>query len=330
LAFLVRGDFERGWQENEARWQCKDFNPRNFKPPRWDGGSLEGRRILLHAEQGFGDTFQFVRYARLVKEERGGRVILWCPRPLAPLMNQCPYLDKVTIEGEKLPEFDCHLPLLSSPKLFGTTLATVPCQTPYLYAKPDLIQSWREELSYIQAFRIGINWQGNPRYRGDRHRSIPLEQFAPLAKVPGVRLVSLQKGLGTEQIDKVAGKLSVTTLGAHRDEAAGAFMDTAAVLMNLDLIVSSDTSLVHLAGGLGVPIWIALPWAADWRWLLQREDVPWYPTMRLFRQREPGDWTEVFTRIANELQGFAVAAGRREQPKGFALAQDFWTAAGAG
>lgn len=311
LAYLVRGDFERGWQEYESRWQCKDFNARNFGKPRWEGEPLEGRRVLLHAEQGFGDTFQFVRYARMVREERGGRVILWCPKPMVPLMTQCPYLDQVTIEGDKLPEFDCHLPLLSLPRIFGTTLETVPSQTPYLFAKPELVEAWRNEFSYIHAFRVGINWQGNPRYRGDRHRSIPLEHFATLAKVPGVRLISLQKGFGTEQIDKVAAKFSVTTLGAQRDETAGAFVDTAAILMNLDLVVSSDTSLVHLAGGLGVPIWIALPWAADWRWLLQRKDCPWYPTMRLFRQCEQGDWTELFGRIADELSQVVGEAKHR-------------------
>ena len=321
LAFLVRGDFERGWREYESRWQCKDFNPRNFKQPQWNGGPLEGRRILLHAEQGFGDTFQFVRYARLVKEERGGRVIVWCPKPLVPLVSQCPYVDQVTVEGAKLPEFEVHLPLLSLPKVFGTSLETIPSQVPYLFAKPQLVEHWRDELSYINAFKIGINWQGNPRYRGDRHRSVPLEKFASLAKVPGVRLVSLQRGLGSEQIDQVSSRLSVTALGAHRDEAAGAFMDTAAILMNLDLVVSSDTSLVHLAGGLGVPVWVALPWAADWRWLLEREDSPWYPTMRLFRQREPGDWDELFQRISGQVQQktaarFLVnraAAGWRDQ-----------------
>ncbi|HET6879036.1 MAG TPA: tetratricopeptide repeat protein [Pirellulales bacterium] len=311
LAFLVRGDFERGWREYELRWQCKDFRPRNFKPPLWNGERLDGRRILLHAEQGFGDTFQFVRYARLVKEERGGCVIVWCPRPLVPLVSQCPYVDQVTVEGEKLPEFDCHLPMLSLPQLFGTTLECVPAEVPYLFAKPELVARWHDEFSYISAFKVGINWQGNPRYRGDRHRSIPLKEYEPLAKTPGVRLISLQKGFGSEQIAQVAAAFSVTELGAHRDEETGAFMDTAAILMNLDLVVSSDTSLVHLAGGLGVPVWVALPWAADWRWLLKRTDSPWYPTMRLFRQHEPGDWQGVFQRIRDELSELASCSRTR-------------------
>lgn len=178
----------------------------------------------------------------------------------------------------------------------------MPVSAPYLFAKPDLIARWREEFSYINAFKIGINWQGNPRYRGDRHRSIPLKQFAPLARIPGVRLINLQKGHGSEQVAQQSANFSVTELGAHRDEHAGAFMDTAAILMNLDLVVSSDTSLVHLAGGMGVPIWIALPCAADWRWLLKRHDCPWYPTMRLFRQSEPSNWEEVFGRIAQDVR----------------------------
>lgn len=307
LAFLVRGDFERGWREYEWRWKCKDFNPRKFGKPQWGGEPLDGRTVMFHAEQGFGDTFQFVRYVRMVKEQHGGRMIVWCPKPLIPILSQCPYIDQLTVEGEKLPEFDVHLPLLSLPHIFGTTLTTVPAEVPYLFAKPELVEHWRRELSYIDAFRIAINWQGNPRYRGDRHRSIPLEKFAPLAQMPGVRLISLQKGFGSEQIPKLAGKFSVTELGGHVDGAAGAFMDTAAVLKNVDLFVTSDTALAHLAGGLGVRVWMPLPKAADWRWLLLREDCPWYPTMRLFRQKEFGNWEEVFERICRGVEELARA-----------------------
>ncbi|HUY90073.1 MAG TPA: tetratricopeptide repeat protein [Pirellulales bacterium] len=313
LAFLVKGDFERGWREYEWRWKCKDFNPRKFGKPRWEGEPLDGRRIMLHAEQGFGDTFQFVRYARLVKEERGGTVIVWCPKPLIPLLRHCPYIDQLTVEGDALPEFDVHLPLLSLPKIFETTLEMVLRETPYLFAKPELIERWREEFGYIDAFKIGINWQGNPKYRGDRHRSIPLDKFAPLARLPGVRLISLQKGLGTEQIAQATERFSLTELPDHRDGATGSFMDTAAILMNLDLVISSDTSLVHLAGGMGVPVWVALPRAADWRWLLNREDCPWYPTMRLFRQREWGNWEELFDHMAGEVWEL-VKQKQRQRP----------------
>jgi hypothetical protein len=183
-----------------------------------------------------------------------------------------------------------------------TTVTTVPCETPYLYADPALVAHWRRELAPIAGHRIGINWQGNPQYKGDRNRSIPLVRFAPLANLPGVKLISLQKGLGTEQLADFADRYGVTDLGSQLDERAGAFMDTAAVLMNLDLFITSDTATAHLAGALGVPTWLAIPWSADWRWLELRTDSPWYPTMRLFRQHEPGDWDAVFQRMVDELR----------------------------
>ncbi|OYV94189.1 MAG: hypothetical protein B7Z73_02960 [Planctomycetia bacterium 21-64-5] len=302
LSYLIRGDFERGWREYEWRWKCKDFNARKFGKPAWDGSPLHGRRIMFHAEQGFGDTFQFIRYARLVKERYDCTVILWCPKQLVPLVREIPYIDEVTIEGEPIPEIDVHLPLLSLPMVFGTTVETVPGEVPYLYAKPELIERWRKELSYIGALKIGIAWKGNPRYRGDRHRSIPLERFAPLADIPGVRLIGLQKGLGTEQIAQLNDRFSLTELPASRDEAAGSFMDTAAILKNIDLVISCDSSLTHLAGGLGVPVWLAQSLASDWRWLLNRDDSPWYPALRIFRQKTLGDWEEVFERMAGELR----------------------------
>ncbi|HQU45321.1 MAG TPA: tetratricopeptide repeat protein, partial [Pirellulales bacterium] len=302
LSYLIRGDFERGWREYEWRWKCKDFNARKFGKPAWDGSPLHGRRIMFHAEQGFGDTFQFIRYARLVKERYDCTVILWCPKQLVPLVREIPYIDEVTIEGEPIPEIDVHLPLLSLPMVFGTTVETVPGEVPYLYAKPELIERWRKELSYIGALKIGIAWKGNPRYRGDRHRSIPLERFAPLADIPGVRLIGLQKGLGTEQIAQLNDRFSLTELPASRDEAAGSFMDTAAILKNIDLVISCDSSLTHLAGSLGVPVWLAQSLASDWRWLLNRDDSPWYPALRIFRQKTLGDWEEVFERMAGELR----------------------------
>ncbi len=295
---LQTGDFERGWTDYEWRWKCKEFNPRNFEQPRWQGEPLEGKRILLHTEQGFGDTFQFVRYAQLLKES-GARVLVRAPEPLLKLLRLCPYLDGVCAEGGEPADFDVHLPLLSLPKMLGTTLTTIPAGEPYLFADPALVKRWQGELSYIQAFKVGINWQGNPKYRGDLRRSIPLAHFAPLASVPGVRLISLQKNYGTEQIREVP--FSVTELGGQVDEASGPFMDTAAVLKNLDLVITSDTALPHLAGALGVPVWLALPYAPDWRWLLHREDCPWYPTMRLFRQTEFDNWEPVFERMARML-----------------------------
>jgi hypothetical protein len=180
-------------------------------------------------------------------------------------------------------------------------VATVPAEVPYLFADPDLVERWRQGLESRPGFQVGIAWQGNPKYRDDRLRSIPLTQFAPLAAVPGVQLVSLQKGPGSEQLQRLGGAFAVADLGPQLDEAAGPFMDTAAVLTGLDLVITSDSAVAHLAGGLGVPTWLALPSLPDWRWLLGRDDCPWYPTMRLFRQDTPGDWEAVFARLAAEL-----------------------------
>lgn len=299
LTYLLIGDFQRGWEDYEWRWKCKDFNPRNFPHPRWKDEPIDGRRVLLHTEQGLGDTFQFVRYARLVKQ-LGAEVLIRAPGPLLKMLRLCPYLSGVFLEGGELPDFDFHIPLLSLPRKFNTTLETIPSGEPYLFADPSLVERWRNELSYINAFKVGINWQGNPKYRGDQRRSIPLAHFGPLSSIPGVRLLSLQMGFGTEQLREI--RFSVSELGYQVDKGAGAFMDTAAIMMNLDLFITSDTALAHLAGALGIPTWLALPYAPDWRWLLNRDDCPWYPNMRLFRQYEFDDWESIFERMADQLR----------------------------
>jgi tetratricopeptide (TPR) repeat protein len=300
MLWLLMGNFEQGWPEYEWRRQRKETASRNFPQPIWDGTPLDGRTILLHAEQGLGDTLQFIRYAPLVKEH-GGTTVVECQPPLLRLLANCPGVDRLVPQGSRLPDVDVQAHILSLPGLFRTSLATVPATVPYLFADNQLVEHWRRELSAIRAFRVGIAWQGNPKFRKDRDRSVPLAHFAALARVPGVQLISLQKGPGTEQLAGVADHFPVTDLGSRLDETAGAFMDTAAVMKNLDLVVTSDTVIPHLAGALGVPVWVALPLAPDWRWLLGREDSPWYPTMRLFRQTERGNWTEVFERIAGEL-----------------------------
>ena len=253
------------------------------------------------AEQGLGDTLQFVRYARVLKE-RGARVVLACPAPLGRLLASFPEMDELFILGsaEELPRADFYLPLLSAPGVFRTDVSTIPCEVPYLWANPELTDRWRQELAEIDGFKIGIAWQGTRGFHSDHWRSIPLTDFAPLASLPGVRLVSLQKGFGSEQVATV--DFPVLDLSGRLDEVAGAFMDTAAVICNVDLVVTSDTAIAHLAGALGVPVWIALPFSPDWRWLRDREDSPWYPTMRLFRQTTLGKWPDVFERIANAVQ----------------------------
>jgi Flp pilus assembly protein TadD len=301
FVYLATGQFEPGWREYEWRWKSKALPPRPFPQPRWDGSPLGGRTILLHAEQGLGDTIQFVRYAPMVKE-RGGRVIVETQDVLIPLLSGCPGIDQLVAQGGPLPAFDCHAPLMSLPGIFGTTLANIPARIPYLACDQERRQRWQPRLRAEPGFRIGIAWHGGPKYAGNRRRSFALAHFAHLARVPGVRLFSLQKGLGREQLEALNGQFPVIDLGAEVDETGGAFMDTAAVLQDLDLVVTVDSSLAHVAGALGVPVWVALGMGPDFRWLLGREDSPWYPTMRLFRQTGWGDWDDLFRRIAREVE----------------------------
>jgi len=294
--YLVEGDYEHGWPAHEGR-----LRPPRHTLPRWTGQPLAGRSLLLTTEQGLGDTLQFVRYARMLKE-LGARVVLACQPALGPLLASYPHLDELFIVGsaEELPRCDFYLPLLSAPQAFHTDAATIPCDVPYLAADPALTDQWREELSGVDGFKIGIVWQGSREFASDRWRSMPLAQFAPLARQRGVRLISLQKGFGSEQIATV--DFPILDLSGRLDETAGPFMDTAAVIRNLDLVIAPDTGIGHLAGALGVPVWLALQFAPDWRWLRDREDSPWYPTMRLFRQTTFDRWPDVFERMADALQ----------------------------
>ena len=253
--------------------------------------------------KGAGDTLQFVRYARLVKE-RGGVVVLAAPERLHPILRTARGIDRLVPLPREAPppEFDVHCPLLSLPAVFGTTPETVPAQVPYLHAEPARIARWRKALEPVKGFRVGIAWQGSPTMLPyDRWRSVPLDRFAPLARVEGVRLVSLQYGPGSEQLEAVAGRFPIVDLAGQLDESAGAFLDTAAVMANLDLVVTCDTALAHLGGALGVPTWLVLAAVPNWRWLLDREDTPWYPTVRLFRQIRAGSWEEPFRRMAETL-----------------------------
>jgi tetratricopeptide (TPR) repeat protein len=298
---LQKGDFARGWPEYEWRWRIPGVQRRDFDKPAWDGTLLDGRTILLYAEQALGDTIQFIRYAPLVKA-RGGTVIVECPPSLVRLVGSCAGIDQVVPRGTALPPFDVQAALLSVPGLVGTTLETVPACVPYLSADPPLVARWREELQGPALFKIGIAWQGSATFAGDRMRSVPLRHFAELARIPGVRLFSLQKGAARDQVRALARTFTVTDLGSTLDEGGAAFTDTAAVMMNLDLVISTDTSIAHLAGALGVPVWVVLAIGPDWRWLRAGETCPWYPTMRLFRQTRAHDWDEVFERAAAALR----------------------------
>jgi tetratricopeptide (TPR) repeat protein len=314
LAQLTLGDFQKGLVEYEWRWKGPLANGPKYSKPRWHGEPMDGRTVLLHAEQGLGDTLQFIRYAKFVKQ-RGARVVAQVQKPLLPLLSRCLWIDRLTPAKEAVPEpYKAHASLLSLPGIFGTTMESIPTEVPYLSADPALVDRWRERLADVKGLKVGIAWQGNPQYRGDRQRSIALAQFAGLAKIPGVTLVSLQKGHGAEQAAALKDEVPVLDLGSFDDEA-GAFMDTAAIMKNLDLVICSDSAIVHLAGALGVPVWLALPFNPDWRWFRDREDSPWYPTMRLFRQPVVDDWTYVFNRLTEELRGLADRRGPRMRPK---------------
>jgi Flp pilus assembly protein TadD len=306
---LLQGEFLRSWELFEWRWQVREERPepRSFDQPAWDGSPLNGRTILLHAEQGLGDTIQFVRYAPLV-QERGGIVVLELPRALVPLLQGCTGIDRVVSLGTELPRFDFHAPLMSLPCIFKTNVDTVPAVVPYLAPETKRVAAWKSELDALPGLKVGIVWQGNPRHRNDRVRSVPLAQFAPLARLPGVRLIALQKGPGRQQLPAFMAEHLVTDWGERLDATTGSLTDAAAVLMGVDLLISVDTALAHLAGALARPVWVALPFVPDWRWLLDRDDSPWYPTMRLFRQTSPGDWQGTFARIAQEVPQLAARA----------------------
>lgn len=303
LIWLLTGDFERGWPAYEWRWRCARTGPTpTYREPRWDGSPLDGRTILLHAEQGLGDTLHFVRYAALVKA-RGGSVILQCQPPLKCILASCAGIDQLVGQGGPLPRFDVWTPLMSLPAMFGTHLRTIPAHVPYVSAEAALVEHWRRELAPLRGFRVGIAWQGSPRHPWDRHRSATFDDLTPLARVPGIDFISLQKGVGPDDIQCSAFRAPHSALVTYSgiDEANGPFMDTAAIMRNLDLVIAVDTAVAHLAGAQGVRTWLALNYSPDWRWLLDREDSPWYPTMRLFRQAKLGDWSSVFSRMADEL-----------------------------
>jgi tetratricopeptide (TPR) repeat protein len=309
LLWLLQGKWDKGFKEYEWRWRTKDFHRQQFRQPLWDGSPSpkSSRTLLLVAEQGLGDTLQFIRYLPLVRL-RVDRIILQCQPPLMRILSNVSGIDQLLPQGSPLPSFDTYAPLLSLPRIFGTSPNNVPAKVPYLHADAQLVERWRRELAQFglensgsgQVFKIGIAWQGNPTYRGDRQRSIPLAKFAPLAAVKGVQLVSLQKRDAT--VERLESAFPMVDFSDKLDEGSGAFMETAAIMMSLDLVISSDTAVAHLAGALGVPVWVALTAVPDWRWLLERTDSPWYPTMGLFRQTRRGQWDEVFDRLAEELR----------------------------
>jgi hypothetical protein len=313
LAFLYLslGEFALGWPLYEARFDVPALgNPRRrFDVPRWQGSEpLAGRALLVHAEQGLGDVIQFCRYLPLLAAQ-GADIVFEVMPSLKALLRTLPGSIHIIGRGEPLPAVDYYCPLLSLPYALKTRVDTIPAPVPYLAPEPERVARWAERLRALPGMRVGLAWQGNPKVEKliwARGRSLPLAALEPLAQLPGVSLLSLQKGPGCEQLAQVPFADRIVDLGTDLDRGADAFLDTAAIMASLDLVVSCDTSIVHLAGALGRPVWTALNVSPEWRWLLERDDNPWYPTMRLFRQSTDGDWVTVVTAIVQALAPLAA------------------------
>jgi len=303
LCLLLLGDYPRGWPLYEWRWKNKEFSSpsRDFVQPIWLGADdIAGKTVFLHSEQGLGDTIQFVRYVRSVKE-LGARVILEVPRSLIPLMRSVEGVDDLFEIGQPLPSFDFHCPLLSLPLAFKTDISSTPIQVPYLSVSEERRNRWRQFIGK-EGFKIAICWQGNPQSKADTGRSFPVSQFEGISKIVGVRLISLQKNQGIDQLKSLPDGMRVEMLPEGFDEGEEAFLDSAAVMECVDLVITSDTALTHLAGALGVKTWLPLKYVPDWRWMLDRDDSPWYPNHRLFRQPQRGDWLTVFQEMEWQLR----------------------------
>jgi tetratricopeptide (TPR) repeat protein len=302
LLRLLLGRFRDGWMDHEWRWETGSVQTRrpkiNAQP--WRGEALAGRRIAVYSEQGLGDIIHFARYLPLLARN-GATVTLCAPANLTRLLKSLPTPIAIVNSIDERQPFDFQSALMSLPLWFATELHSIPHDVPYLSAERELASRWKRSLGE-HGFKVGIAWQGAPGQPIDQGRSIPLAEFFPLARIPGVRLISLQKTHGIDQLAALPPGVTIETLGDQFDAGGDAFIDTAAIMTHLDLIITSDTSIAHLAGALARPTWVALKYVPDWRWLLDREDNPWYPAVRLFRQETAGDWKPVFARIEQELR----------------------------
>jgi len=299
---LLKGDFANGWRDFEWRFKqpkWKTLYPFRLKGTRWDGSFRPDQRILVHDEQGLGDTFQFVRYIPMVKQ-RVGTVIFETRKSLMPVLEGFAGIDEMierSSDGNPSARFDAYVPLMSLPYIFQTTPSTVPDIVPYLSAAPVKAVAWKKFIGE-SGFKVGIVWAGRPEHMDDRNRSCRLADFACLSKLPHIRWFGLQKGPAASQTGEWPASERFINLGEAFDD----FTDTAGAIANLDLIISVDTSVAHLAGAMGKPVWVLLPFIPDWRWMMEREDTPWYPTMRLFRQPAQGNWNSVFNAVAHSLK----------------------------
>jgi tetratricopeptide (TPR) repeat protein len=299
LILLTDGNYREGFPEYEWRFKTREFPPCPFRQPVWDGSDLTGRTLLLHAEQGLGDTIQFIRYAAIVAQ-RGGRIILTCHQPLIRLLATVPGIEEFIPLGYPAPHFDVYAPLMSLPGILGTTLESVPAQVPYLKPLPDshidlaVAGSNNPETPRL---KVGLVWSGGHLYKKNQSRSCPLKHFEWLLQLSDIAYYSLQKGIAQTALSELGWDSQIQDWGSQLNDLA----DTAAAIAQLDLVITVDTSIAHLAGALGKPVWVLLTYLPDWRWMLHREDTPWYPTMRLFRQTQPDDWQGVLDRVSQAL-----------------------------
>jgi tetratricopeptide (TPR) repeat protein len=315
FTYLLNANFKDGWCDYEWRFQqarWKTLYPYRHKTPIWDGKACPGKTIFIHDEQGLGDTLQFVRYIPLVKS-RCREVIFETRQSLIPLLRGFPGIDRFVVRSDKPPageNWDFHSPLLSLPRIFGTDLQTIPADVPYLKGENSKVAYWKSRIA-TEGIKVGIVWAGRPMHTNDRNRSCRLTQFYPLGKMPGIRLIGLQKGGAADQAQQMPVGISLTNYGRE----FGDFSDTAGLIENLDLVISVDTAVAHLAGAMGKPVWVLLPFVPDWRWMMDRSDSPWYPTMRLYRQKTRGDWRPVFQQIEKDLRRLADAPTKKPSPK---------------
>lgn len=298
---LLMGEFERGWREYHYRYSLAHTTriERKVQRPRWDGRPMPGRPLLIHDEQGFGDTFQFIRMIPWAKTRSQAHVILEINRESLPLAERLDGIDEITVRGTLPPAFDVHCEMMSLPMVMGLKMSDLPGKIPYLSPSPTRVAKWRKRLAKLPRPLVGLVWAGRPSHHNDANRSMSLADLAPLA-MPGVSFLAVQKGPKAAQAKTPPEGMSVLAL----DDEIADFEDTAAILAIADLLISVDSSPVHLAGALGRPVWVMLPLIPDWRWLMERADTPWYPQTRLFRQTVRGDWSGVVANLARELAIF--------------------------
>jgi tetratricopeptide (TPR) repeat protein len=304
---LLKGNFKEGFANYESRWKAKSIPlpPRYNQRGKWDGSDLQGKRILLDCEQGFGDSIQFVRYVPMIAG-RGGKPILAATPELFRLLKTVPCLDKIVCPPEEIPPFDVQCPLMSLAHLLHTTKESIPANVPYVFADPALVERWRTRLPRDSRIKVGLCWSGNPKHKEDATRSLPLASLTALGDLENAWFCGLQKGPASREAASPPGTLQLADWTGELTD----FAETAALIAGLDLVIACDTAVAHLAGAMGKPIWLLIPKVPDWRWMLDRDDSPWYPTMRIFRQEKHGEWRSPVDRVIESLRNYDANTAR--------------------